>query len=367
MNGVHLVKRWIKVAAIAAFVLVGGASALTVSALVPTGQFTTLKPILPVQCTKLPGAVGAEDFAIDWPSGRAYVSSLDRRRLADGDKSVRGELFALDLGAAPEQRTFRPLTAGKPRDFRPHGVSLYRGKDGARRLFAINHRSDGTHSVEIYKVEGDRLVHLKSVRDPGLGSPNDVLAVGPDRFYVTDDGGRGDFARGIDMVFQRKRTGVVYFDGARARDAAKGFVYANGIDQSPDGSTVYVADTSANRLMFFSRDKSSGALREIGRLFLGSSLDNIVVDPEGTLWIGTHPKPIELFRHIKHGRPAPSQVVKATPKPGGGGTVRTVFLDPDGRLISGATVGAAWRGQLLVGPLLDRHMLLCRLDGPGGQ
>ena len=42
-------------------------------------------------------------------------------------------------------------------------------------------------TIEIFLLQDDQLVHQKTVSDPALVSPNDLVAVGPEQFYVTND------------------------------------------------------------------------------------------------------------------------------------------------------------------------------------
>jgi hypothetical protein len=102
-----------------------------------------------------------EDITIDHAAGVAFVSSQRRRDEKTGKISLRpedqpgGALFALDLSG--EKVTKRLLTdqdaLGFP--FHPHGLSLFCGHNGERRLLVINHRGSEDHAVEAFDVEGD--------------------------------------------------------------------------------------------------------------------------------------------------------------------------------------------------------------------
>ncbi len=325
------------------------------------GQFTTIKPINTEACRVLVNVTGPEDVAVDRSSGIAYVSTFDRLPMTKGasGSGARGEIMALDLNQTDEKLAFQPLTAGVPSDFRPHGISLLSSLNEPTRLFAVNHRADGKHTVEIFEVEGAGLKHIETVHSDNFTSPNDVLAVGPNRFYVTNDGGGGVLTRLIDFARQRERADIAYFDGSKAQVVADGFVMANGINQSLDGKTVYAADTFARRLLFYSRDAQSGALTQTGSLFVGTGLDNIDVAEDGALWIAAHPKLFDLAGHLSGmNTTSPSQVIRAVPGANEGGEVRTVLLDL-GEKLSGASVAASYGDRYLVGSILESKMLLC--------
>ncbi len=345
-----------------------GAVALLVSVLVirmmnAAGQFTTIKPVNTENCRVLVNVKGPEDIVIDQTSGIAYVSTFDRLSMIKGKdgSGSRGEIMALDLNQPDETLTFQPLTGGVPSDFRPHGLSLLSSPTGPTRLFAVNHRADNKHTVEIFEIEPSGLKHVKTVHSDKFTSPNDVLAVGPDSFYVTNDGGGEVLTRLIDFGRQRERANVAYFDGTDARQVADGFVMANGINRSADGKTVYVADTLARRLSFYTRDEQTGGLTQSGSLFVGTGLDNIDVAQDGALWIAAHPKLFDLAGHLSGmDTTSPSQVIRAVPGADQGGELRTVLLDLGDKL-SGASVAASFGDRYLVGSILESKMLLCRM------
>lgn len=346
--------------------LVGAAVVATGVIVVKTmsaaGQFTTIRPLGTDACREVGGIAGAEDVAIDREARVAYVSATDRAALLRGEQ-VRGAIATVDL-TRPDL-TFVVASGRQPEDFRPHGISLWISPQGERRLFAVNHRSDGSHTVEIFRVSPDGLSHLSTVRHPMFTSPNDIHAVGPEQFYVTNDGEGGTLRRLLDFAFQRLRSNVVYHDGTAARLAAEEFGFANGINASLDGGTLYVADTFVRRLRFFAVDRSDGTLTESGSLFFGTGLDNIDVDADGTLWIAAHPKLMDLVMYVAGWQEqSPSQVVRAVPAAGGGGEARTVLLDM-GDGLSAASVAARYRDRLLVGAVMEPKMLLCTVGASG--
>lgn len=347
-----------------------GALALFVSVVVvrtmnAAGQFTTIKSVNAETCQVLVNVTGPEDIVIDRTTGIAYVSTVDRLSIInnkDGKNgaAIRGEIMALDLNQPDEKLAFQPLTAGAPADFRPHGLSFLRSASGPSRLFAINHRADKKHTVEIFDIVPSGLAHVKTVSSEKFTSPNDILATGPESFYVTNDAGGGFLTRLIDFWRQRARADVTYFDGTDARLVADGFVMANGINQSADQKTVYVADTFSRRLSFYDRNVQTGDLTKTGSLFVGTGLDNIDVADDGALWIAAHPKLFNLAGYLSGMDIAsPSQVIRAVPGVDQGGELRTVLLDLGDKL-SGASVAASYGDRYLVGSILDSKMLLCR-------
>ena len=334
-------------------------STVVVRTMSSAGQFTTIKAIGTQNCTAIAGIVGPEDIEIDRTTGVAYISSTDRLAIATGrGAGVRGEIFALNLND-PEASP-KPLSAGSPREFRPHGLSLFRDGAGTSNLFAVNHRADGQQTIERWSVEPDVLKYLPpEIESPLIGSPNDIVAVGPDQFYVTNDGGGSGVTRAADFILQRGRGNVVYYDGKAARVVADGFGYANGIAVSEDGRTVYVADMFKRTLEIFDRDKASGALKRTGSVFFGTGLDNIDIDPDDAVWIASHPKLIDLARYMSGSLDvSPSQIIRAVPTKNGERDARTVMLDL-GTTVPAASVAARYGDRFLVGSVAGPNVVAC--------
>ena len=57
-------------------------------------------------------------------------------------------------------------------------------------------------TIEKFLLQDDQLVHQKTVADPALVSPNDLAAVGPEQFYVTNDHRyQGGFKRFVEEIY----------------------------------------------------------------------------------------------------------------------------------------------------------------------
>ncbi|MCC5866270.1 MAG: SMP-30/gluconolactonase/LRE family protein [Wenzhouxiangella sp.] len=154
--------------------------------------------------------------------------------------------------------------------------------------------------------------------DALLISPNDVIAIDHERFYFTNDhGSPPGFRRTLEGYLRLPWSNVVYFDGEVFRVAAEGLTYANGINLSPDGRHLYVAEVTRSRVREYRRDPATGRLEEKRRLNIGFGVDNIEVDPvSGDLWIGGHVKLLSFVRHMNSPAvPAPSQVVRIALSP----------------------------------------------------
>jgi arylesterase / paraoxonase len=333
------------------------------------GEFRQVLNVHPGDCQPITGLPGSEDITVHPAGDHAYISSDDRRSVMAGEP-VPGAIFRHDLTG----RGIEPvnLTPDAGNDFRPHGIALYVGEDGRETLFVVNHpgaphfaaslHHDGPdHTIEIFAVTDSGLTHQRTISGDLLISPNDVIAIDHERFYFTNDhGSRPGLRRSLETYLRLPWSNVVYFDGEHLEVVAEGLSYANGINLSPDGDFLYVAEVTRNRVREYRRDPDTGRLDESRRFDIGFGVDNIEVDhTSGDLWIGGHVKLLTFVRHLNNPEvPAPSQVVRVEVDEDDY-RVYTVFMD-DGRLISGASVGTAYPDGLLVGSVFEPHIVDCR-------
>jgi arylesterase / paraoxonase len=344
-------------------VLLLAAGAYVLYLLHAMGEFKTVANVHPGECRAVPVA-GGEDITIH-PSGRlAYISSDDRRSVRSGAPRP-GAIFGYDL-TTPDAEPVN-LTPDAGIDFRPHGISLYIHGDGREVLFVVNHPghvvTDGpAHTIEIFDVENGALVHRTTVADPALRSPNDVVGVGLDRFYATNDqGSRPGLLRTLEAYLRLPWANVVYYDGEGFTEVAKRLSYANGINVSADGERLYVAEVTRGTVREYRREIATGTLTLSRTAGFGFGVDNIEVDADGMLWIGGHPKLLTFVRHAADPAVlAPSKVVRIA-FTDDDVTHETVFVD-DGALLSGASVAAYSAGRVLIGSVLDPHILDCTLS-----
>lgn len=352
-------------------VLVALVSFFIVRTLIKANHFTELEPMAGDACVPVAGMPGPEDLEIDPATGLAFVSSHDRLTdFADPDANVRGDIFVLDLG----QDALVPVSltddvSSMPKDFKPHGISLYGDGSARMTMMVVSHPASG-ETIEIFDVqisEGDggrpvaRLDHRKSVTDALFTSPNDIVAVGHDTFYVTNDHAyRPGFKRFIEDYFQLDRATVVYYDGEKVSVAADGLTYPNGIGVSPDGRQIYVAETVDQSLRFYDRNTETGQLELRSQVPIRSGLDNIDVSESGAIWIGSHPKILQVAKHLEGGTAlSPSEVIRVEMNEDGpGGRVDRIYLDLGGE-ISGSSVAAVHEGRMLIGQIVGDFVLAC--------
>jgi len=334
------------------------------------GELDTLTPHFAGTCREVTGVVGGEDITIHPDGTCAYISADDRRARRAG-KPVPGAIYLYDL-TAPDARPIN-LTPDAPADFHPHGIGLWTQPDAPDRLFVVNHpgaslfsddRAGGPpHSIEVYERQGDRLVRLRTLTGEALISPNDVVAIDAQRFFVTNDhGNQPGIWRTLEDYLLLERASVVYYDGAKFKRVAEGLQYANGINLSRDRAELYVAEVTARRIAVFTPDLVTGALEPKETISLGTGPDNIELDAAGDLWVGCHPKLLTFVAHAKDpAERSPSQVLRVSRAAGDKWQVEEIFLSLGGEL-SASSVAARRGDRLLIGPVFDARFLDCRME-----
>ena len=332
------------------------------------GELKNVEPHFAGSCRAVEGIVSPEDILV-LPDGRTALVSVDNVRATSAGQPQPGALLAYDLTA--DQTTPVNLTPNAGHSLHPHGIGLYASQGGALRLFVVNHPQTSfgdqpgklpAHTIEVYDLVNGKLVYQRTISDNLLISPNDVIPVGPDQFYVTNDHGDGsELMLTLEEYLMLKRATVLYYDGTRFTVAVKDFLFPNGINISRDGRQIYVASFTGRKMVVFTRDLATGALTESGEVSLGSGPDNIDVDRDGNLWIGAHPKLLTAASYREDAsKSSPSQVLKLSPDGNGGFSVSEIFLS-DGSDLSASTVGARYGDRLLIGSVFDTKFLDCRL------
>lgn len=336
-------------------------TAATVWLLARGGAFRDIQPHFAGNCTTLPLGGSSEDIAIDRERGIAYLSVMDRLAKVRGE-DAQGTIMRVDLRQRPF--TALPALTSAPRELRPHGMSLYIGPAGERRLFVINHGADrklDPEAVELFEeVSPGEFTHIETFRDPLLHSPNDLVAVGPREFYVANDQPLGG---GLAAGLQQLGVGaspLSWFDGTQMSHALTDIASGGGINTSADHRTLYVAETAGQRLRVLDRD-DDGRLTERSRVRVPTSPDNIDVAADGSLWVAGHANTLALIRHFIGGSPAPTQVLRIRLAQGRAADIEEIFLD-DGTRISAGSVGATWDNLLLIGSITAPQVLICEMD-----
>ena len=316
-------------------------------------QFDDLADETNVQCKPVYGITGASDIEAIPNENIAYLSVYDERGGAS-----RGAIVRFDLNNPLDDSSWSDRTNGRPVAFRPSGITLYEERlpSGvlSRHLFVVN--KEGPEVLIFDVVDNGDLRLIERLTDPRLLSPNDVVATGPRSFYVTNDtaAGRQSIKGKIDFLLGLKTGQIFHYDGDDWSIVDEGLNFPNRIALSEDASTVFLAEMRAEAIRRFGRDPATGELEAEGRIPLGSFPNNLSIDRDGHLLIGSVPQPFEYKAFTEGLRDsAPSQVFRIED-----GEKSTVYQET-GRLLSGATVATMVGDTTLIGTGADDLFLMC--------
>ncbi len=308
------------------------------------------------QCQAVTGIAGPEDIQFDGTRRKAFISSYNRRAKRDDRK--RGAIHLFDIHNPLEDSSWYDRTKGVPENFAPQGIHFFEGA-GVKRLFVVN---EADNAVEIYDVDGQGdLAHLETLKEKRLSNPNDIIAVGPRAFYVTNDkySGSSNILGRLSFLLRQRTGRVLFFNGISWHEAASSIQNANGIALDGNGQKLYVAETAGGNIIEYDRDDETGYLTFSERIRVGAAVDNINIDEEGLFLIGAHPQPLALARHRRDKDIlAPSRVYTFDPKTK---EVSTLYSD-DGASLSGSSVAARSVRKLIIGSLYEEKFLICDMD-----
>jgi len=359
---------------------------VVVRLLVSDNFFVPLSPS-PLPCSPVPlkgtGKYGgSEDISIHLPSGKAFVSSSDHlTRLTHPTALVPGAIMEYDVGAASPSLTPLPLVDWPYAevDFQPHGISLFQTSDDLLVFVVVHPVSVASGSmISKFVYRDGKLHHLQSWSDPSMISVNDVHAYGENEFFFTNDHGRTLPMGLLEDIFPSvfANGSVFFFDGSNYFMVEDGLQMANGVKLSLDGKVLYVTETIARSLRVYTKQQSSWQF--VTSIYLDSYTDNIEIDTEGGLWIGSHPRVLHFVVHSfnPHYFHSPSQVFHLTFPPNQSFDnsshilyeAQQVYLDL-GEELSGSSVGGVWgkdggSKHLVIGSVASPFFLHCSLTDP---
>ena len=324
------------------------------------GVFKTIEPHFSGQCDQILGMVGPEDITFIPNENAVLVSSYDRHiEAVDSSKPITGSIFYYNL----DTQEFSEISP-EIEDFRPHGFSLYKMANGETRLFVINHAGN-QQTVDIFAFKKNKLILLRSIQSEKLNSPNDIVAVGPEQFYATNDHHYSSgFMHILENYLMLPISNIMYFDGEDYKQVASGMSFANGINVSANGKQLYLASLTSLKVYVYQRDLSSNELSLLKKINTQTGVDNIELDENGDLWIGAHPQLLKLASYAKNSQArSPSQVLKIKVSDGSF-DVESVYLN-NGDPIAGSSVAAVKGNRMLIGSVFDNKILDCTFDKNG--
>jgi len=327
--------------------------------LIKTGFFRSIEPQFDGKILAKVALPGAEDMMVCHTDSIVLISSTDRIPDPHGNEK-KGGLYLIDLKA----KNFDPipLTESFHQPFAPHGISLFK-KDSIYTVMAISHAGQ-EHSIEVFELKDKHLKHIETLKHPLMISPNDLVMIDEDQFYFTNDHKHTEgFGRMVEEYLGLAVSNVVYYDSNEYREVADGIGYANGINYDQNRELIYVASPRKFTVRVYSRQKD-GSLSFIENIPCGTGVDNIDLDRDGNLWIGSQPNLLRFVAYVAGKKEtAPSEIIKIVYRDTGAYSVEKIYAE-EGIEMSGSTVAAPFGDLIFTGNAYDDHFLILERSDP---
>lgn len=321
-----------------------------------TGFFRKIEDIRQYEVHKEIALWGAEDITISRTDSFAIISST-KRNTYPPEEEERGDLYFMDL--KNEDFEVQKLTGDITRAFAPHGISLFQTSDSTYQLAVISHPGEG-HAIELFKLQNGQLTFEETLTDASMTSPNDLVLVGENQFYFTNDHrSTAGFGKFQEEYLGARKTNVVYYGGSTFKEVADGIAYANGINLDFERKLLFVASVR-DFLVKVYRVLEDGSLTFETNLDCDSGVDNIEIDDDGNLWIGSHPSLLHAnFYNKGFLEIAPSEILKIQYEDAKNYTVEKVYVE-DGSTMSASSVATPFGEYLLAGNVKAEHFLILK-------
>lgn len=323
--------------------------------MVSTGYFRNIENDFDGEIVKEITIAGAEDISVIPEKGVALVSASPRKDALEVQENA-GALYLVNLNSKDYQ--VKKLTADLNIPFAPHGISISKS-DSSYTVLAVNHTLKG-HSFEVFKLQDTVLTLERTITNPALVSPNDIVLLDENRFYFTND---HKYEKGVGRFLEDYvglgLSNVVYFDGKNYKEVAKGIGYANGINYDKERKLLFVASPRNFEVKVYATNKD-GSLNFIEDIDCHTGVDNIEFDSEGSLWIGAHPNLLGFSSYAGGNREiAPSEIIKIEYRGKNDYSIEQVYIN-DGNEMSASTVAAPYQDIIITGNVMDSHFMVLK-------
>ncbi|XDC54442.1 hypothetical protein R6Z07M_005624 [Ovis aries] len=305
---------------------------------------------------------GAEDLEILSNGLAFFTAGLRYPGVKSFEPDKPGKILLMDMNEEDPTVLELKMTGSNfdASSFNPHGISTFTDEDNTVYLLVVSH-PDFKSTVELFKFQEEEksLLHLKTIRHELLPNLNDLVAVGREHFYATNDHYFVDqYMRSWELYLGLAWSNVVYYSPDDVQVVASGFDVANGISMSPDRKYVYIAESLAHKIHVYEKH-ANWTLTPLKSLDCDTLVDNISVDPvTGDLWVGCHPNGMKIFSYDPENPPGSEvlqiqNILAEEPKV-------TVVYAEDGKVLHGSTVASVYKGKMLVGTVFQKA-LYCEL------
>jgi arylesterase / paraoxonase len=324
-----------------------------------TNCFSHVDPIGSQSCEKITGTPGPEDLAIDRETGILYISSHERR-----EKNKTGFLYTLDV--KKEAKIPLKIETNYPEKFAPHGIFLATVL-GVKKLYVISHPKligGSEHTIEIFKIEKDKLSFEATLKNDLLLSPNDLFVTQDGKIFVSNDVPAGvGFGQIMHVVLRLNSSPISYYNGKEWSLLNEKTAFGNGILIKKENGKDYLYRSShvyESILKYELNYSKSGEpeLKLIQKIGLGSGPDNLEEEENGNILVAAHKSNMRFMAHAGNKeKTSPTQIFRIFTD----GTTKEIYAN-DGEEISAASTGLSFKNKLFISQVFEPFILSCNLD-----
>lgn len=314
---------------------------------------------------------GSEDIEVVKSKNLAFVTT-GLAYIKKRAPNVQGGISLYKFGQSGGHHKAVPLAIEGDLDllnFHPHGISSYLS-GGKLWLYVVNHDNSFKHSVEVFEfIESDnKLLHMKSIKDASFTRPNNLVAVGRDQFILTNDGKAQTLLTfQIESLLGMNTGSVVFYDGKSSHTLISSLVSPNGVTVDSTREHLFVSSNSDESVTVYELSKGFKSAKEISKISLLTSPDNLFFDEDNSLWTGAQPvikDAIDYFRNPDDRTTiAPSQVLHISFGPDFKTWKVTEPYTNDGTQLAASTVAVVHGKEMLIGSVF-RTLLHCDIAHP---
>jgi arylesterase / paraoxonase len=318
--------------------------------------FSHVDPKGPKNCEKISGTPGPEDLAIDRETGILYISSHERR-----EKNKTGYIYTLDL--KKEAKAPVKIETNYPEKFAPHGI-FFANVAGTKKLYVISHPKligGNEHTIEIFKIEKEKLIFEATLKNELLLSPNDLFVTQDGKIFVSNDVPSGSqFGQIVHVLLRLNSSPISYYNGKDWSLLSEKTAFGNGILIKKENGKDYLYRSShvyESVLKYELSYSSTGVpeLKLVKKIELGSGADNLEEEENGNILVAGHKSNMRFLGHAGNKeKTSPTQIFRIFAD----GTTKEIYAN-DGEEISGASTGLSYKNKLYISQVFDPFILSC--------
>ncbi|OAV88588.1 hypothetical protein PTTG_01509 [Puccinia triticina 1-1 BBBD Race 1] len=383
------------------------------------GLFRSISNLHNERCSRVDGLEACEDIFVDQPTGLAYLACSRRKDRAHWLPAMNVLRYqklhgrSLDYIALLDLKTleYRRLELTNLPELllqdgiHVHGLDLFVHPEEPiepaetesestpprkATIYLINHRSpydDDTRAagtadsvIEVFEttIGSDKATHQRTVKHNLVVTPNNLVALNENSFYVTNDHRRKKhWTRDLELFFLDSALDSIVHcsfneESVQCISALHGHhQFPNGIAKGP-GNTIYMAN-SLNAHLRLLEIQPDNTLILKDEFKVPRVIDNLYVTSTGAVFIASIPS-MPKFQAVlgelhkdTHSLVSPSEVWKFSNQTGTGSwqskriELEKVFAD-DGKQVTCTTGVAVWNSKLLMTGIASPYLSICEVD-----